>query len=63
MRVMYKGKEYFAKRFNELTSEEVYESTDHPLAWNGEEVFVKQSGDDSNEWFYLFDDEVEAISD
>ena len=62
MNVMYQGKEYIAKRFSELTSEEVNASTDHPLVWSGEEIFIKKTDDDSNEWSYMFDKEIEIIS-
>jgi len=61
MKVMYNGKLVNAKRFKDLTEDQVRYSTANYDAWEGEEIFVEPS-EGLTEWIYMYDHEVEIIS-
>ncbi|MDF2985758.1 MAG: hypothetical protein K0R50_1268 [Eubacterium sp.] len=59
---LHSGKIVEAKRFKDLTPEEVLESTNHPDLWDGDEIFVSAEIEEHpNHWAYELDSQVKII--
>jgi hypothetical protein len=61
IKLMESDKEVFAKRYNELTEEELLETTTNRSLWDGDEVFIKTEDGMLNEWSYLYEREFTII--
>lgn len=53
------GDEVEAKRYKDMTEQEIADSTLMPDNWDGNEIFVSDDG--STELSYMYDNEVEII--
>lgn len=60
------GKVYEAKYFEDLTEEELKNTVETPKMWKGKDLFLEPSSWNDeraeNHWRYMFDNEVEIIS-
>lgn len=62
VRVLKTQKVVNAKRFKDMSVEEVENSTRNPSAWDGEDMFIEPPEKFSTCLRYMHDDEVEIIS-
>ena len=61
VKIISTGKIVEAKRFKDLTSEEIKASTNSICLWDDKDLFVKFPDEKETWWDYMFDSEVKII--